>query len=523
MLRFIRWTTLASLSFSLLLAPPAQADEPRAALVALEEELNTLKEAQENNDLLIRKLKERVEAQTKTLEQQAATMADLRKRLQEGDAVKVQIQALEARLAELGDGAANRASAGALQLGFKADIRVRPEISNNRTDFDGDTEDSDGFWSHRVRLGAELGIEDWVRAKVLVQDARRFGEVTTTGDGVAIHEGWAELRPPWAQGFSLRAGRTELAFGRERLVGTDDFGDTGQAFDGGFLRYELPPYIQLDLFYAKIRESQGLEGDGDFFGLYVSTEGVPYCTFDAYYFGLVDEVNGIERTDQGDRDVSSKHNIHTLGLRGELLFKGLLLEGEAAFQLGTRTDPVEPAKELDHFATAYYAELSYQIPVLLLPTIGAFFATATGDDNPRDTKSIEFLQLFPTRHAFLGKMDLFAWSNIMDIGGTFELTPPRGFGVYAAFHYFRLPQTSGALPGGFGAGKTPDPTAEDIDRTALGNHVGYELDLILSWSPNDLFSMEGGYSVFLPSTVIENLGGGTDPAHWAYLQLRVQY
>ncbi len=518
-----RWFTLL-LALAAPLAPSARADEPESAVRALEEELNTLKEAQEKADLEVRKLRERSEKQAQTLDAQNSVIADLRKRLQEAEALKTQIQGIEARLAELGEGGGKK-SQSPVDFGLRADVRIRPEISSNRTDFDGgdENDDRDAFWGHRVRLGIDLGVEDWVRTRIRFQDARVFGQTTTSGDGIGLHEGWAEVSPPWAQGLTIRAGRTELAYGRERLVGTDDFGLTGQAFDGGFIRYEFAPYISLDAFYAKTRESAGVEGDGDFFGIYASTSGIPFTTLDVYYMGLLDELDVQEPTANGQERRLEERNIHTLGARVELLASGFLFEGEAMFQLGSRTDPVDPTRELDHFATAYHAEISYQIPVLTLPALGAFFTWASGDANPSDGSSVDFNPLFPSRQAYLGKMNLFNLTNIMDVGGFVELTPPRGFGAHFAFHYFRLPNTSGPLPGGFGAGKTPDPTSPDLARQAIGNNVGYEIDLVLSWAPSDLISLEGGYSVFLPKQVIQSLGGGTDAAHWAYLQFRVQY
>ena len=46
---------------------------------------------------------------------------------------------------------------------------------------------------------------------------------------------------------------------------------------------------------------------------------------------------------------------------------------------------------------------------------------------------------------------------------------------------------------------------------------------MLSWAPNDNLELEGGYSVFFPTTVPEQLGVGDDLAMWAYFQARVRY
>ena len=514
----------AAILTGVLLPTSARADDPAAVVKALEEELDALKETQGKNDLEIRKLRDRLDQQAKTMEAQASFIAELRKRIQEAEALNQRMQALEAQVAEIGGGGGPRSSKSPMEFGFHADVRVRPEISNNRTDFDGGPEDLDSFWGHRIRLGADLGVEDWVETRVTIQESRVFGETTSTAGGFWLHEGWAEVMPPWAPGLSFRAGRMELAYGRERLIGTDDFGLSGQAFDGVRVRYESAPWIAIDAFWAKTHAEAGFDSDGNFFGLYATTSAIPHSTLDLYYLGLMDETEITARADIGTNTRTEDRAIHTIGLRFEgLYFDGLFIEGEAVVQLGSRTNPLIPAEDLDHLATAYAAEISYQIPSVGLPTIGAFFSSASGDANPRDGTSVDFIPLFGSRHTLLGKMDLFNWSNILDVGGTLEFTPPRGFGFYSAFHYIRLVQSAGSLSGSFGNGKTPDPADPATERQALGNNVGMEIDAILSWSPSDLISLEGGYSVFIPKTAIESLGGGTDAAHWAYLQFRVQY
>ncbi|MEC8024832.1 MAG: alginate export family protein, partial [Myxococcota bacterium] len=286
-------------------------------------------------------------------------------------------------------------------------------------------------------------------------------------------------------------------------------------FDGVLVRWGHQPYIDIQAFYSKLRESTNdVSGDNDFFGIYISTEGIPHTVLDVYYMGQLDEVSR-EVQDSGTTVTRTlERAIHTTGARLEFNYKGFRAEAEAVFQFGNRTDPTNYEQTLDHFATAYFADISYQIPVNTRPTFGAFFVWASGDANPADRKSVDFQPLFPTRHSFLGTMDLFTWSNIMDIGGTFELTPPMGFGFYSGFHYFLLAQPQGRL---FGTASNFTPTQ------SVGRNVGMEFDIALTWSPNPNLQLQTGYSVFLPSTVPEQLGLGNDLAHWTWVQARVTY
>jgi len=137
---------------------------------------------------------------------------------------------------------------------------------------------------------------------------------------------------------------------------------------------------------------------------------------------------------------------------------------------------------------------------------------------------VGFYPLFPTRHSFLGTMDLFAWRNIRDFGAKLELTPPGGFGFFAAFHYLQLYTDKGQLSG-LGTSKTPKPDQP------IGRNIGIEIDTALSWAPNDQLQVQLGYSIFMPSTVTKELKicgnkaleGSCDAAQWAYLQTRLRF
>lgn len=497
------WLTVALVSSASAQSPP---------IAALEEEINLLKETIETNNREIRKLRERVGKLEASAEEHTRALAELRRRITGIDVLQKALQALEAKLAEV---AASGGGGGqGAQLGVHADVRIRPEYTQNRTDVNDDVDDQDAFYGHRIRFGGDFGFDDWVRARVTVQESRKFGSHQSGGGDIGVHEAWIELAPPLLPGLRLRGGRTELAYGGERLVGRDDFSSTGRAFDGGFAEYNLLPYIEIEAFYAKIRESED-GNDNDFFGAVLRTEAIPFVTLEIYYMGLLDEQQ--RQTGVGDSTVEQtiENRVHTMGARAEaLLFDDLRLELEAIVQLGTRTDDEDFTKELDHFATAYFAEISYAIPVTTYPTFGSFFAYASGDANPTDGNSIDFQPLFGTRHTFLGKMDMFTWQNMMDVGAVFEMSPPLGFGVHVAFHWFMMAQKRGRLAT-LGDGGTPE--------RSVGRNIGGELDIVLSWAPNDNLELEGGYSVFFPTTVPEQLGVGDDLAMWAYFQARVRY
>ena len=502
---------------------------PRNVVKILEEEINLLKETIETNNNRIRKLRERLKKQEAASEERMQTIDTLRKRLGRIDVLQKELGKLEARMSTALTGDAAKESA---RLQMHAQVRMRPEYTQNRTDVNSDKDDQDAFWGHRVRLGGDFGFDHWVRARVTVQEARKFGDTGAGGSGLGMYEAWAELKPPVIPGLRLRGGRMELSYGQERLIGRDDFAVDGRSFDGGLIKWNLKHFVAVDAFFTKVRESEGPgDHDRDFFGVYVQTRAIPFTTLELYYFGLMDTLLQTRQVGDTLQELEFDTTIHTAGARIEALFFGALrVDAELALQFGNRTDSIDPHKELSHYAMAAYAEIGYQIPVWSHPTVTGFFAWASGDANPIDDKSRGFQSLFPTRHSFLGSMDMFAWQNIMDIGGRIELTPPMGFGFSAAVHYLTLAQSRGELAG-LGAGYTP---SVDSNRKELGKNIGLELDLLLSWAPVDMLQLQLGYSVFLPGEVLDEtpvagtdfvkgLGFGTDTAHWAYFQALVRY
>ena len=498
-----------TLTFTALTPVAAQAQNNPIKI--LEEDIDLLKETIENQNRQIRKLKERLKKAENSETGRQKVIDGLQKRLAGIDVLQKQLQTLEAKLNESAQKADRKAGA---RMQIFGDLRLRPEMSINRTDLNEATDDADAFWAHRVRLGASLGWDDWVRSKVVLQEARTLGSTITTEGALGLHEGWIELAPTQVPGLRLRGGRMELSYGNERLIGRDDFSFTGRAFDGALIGYGYNPYIDAELLYSKIHEGDG-QGDRDLVGLYITTLAIPWSTLELYYFALLEENKTTITVAEESVEQTFENKIHTIGARFETVLWGqLLIDVEAIVQLGTVTDTVDPTKELEHFATAYYAQLGYQAPVLTYPRLNAHFAYATGDANPGDEKSIDFKPLFPSRHTFLGKMDLFSWTNLIDIGGSFAMTLPAGFGLAADYHFFMLAQKRGRLAG---LGGDTVPTSGDV-----GN-VGHELDVTVSWSPNDMLQLMAGYSIFLPSAVPEARGIGTDSAHWAFFSARARY
>lgn len=486
-------STLTALlgALGVLVAAPAGALPPRGAdpavIQLLQREIELLRATVEKTHEQVRALEARSaadEGPRQALAAQEAALAEQQQRLTD----------LENRVAELGPGF----------LTVDGHIFIRPEYVDNLKDFDEVRGDEDFFYRQRIRLGFTLRPLDWLRLRAELQNATIWG-VETTGESdpqnrLGFYQAFLSLDVPFAPGLTLEGGRMALEYGAGRLIGADDFRHLPRFFDGGVARYAYEPWIRVDLFGTVLRErSTPIGQDRNFFGLYATTKALDGFTFDLYTLYLTDGAPEQER------------DVVTIGVRaaGEPL-PGLTFDAEAAVQVG-QVD-TSARNDVSHLATAYFVAVDYAIPVWGRPTLGAFFSSASGDGNPADDRNVDFDPLFPSGHVYWGRLDLFSWTNLIDYGGRFRLTPTDGLEFLLEAHRFHAVEPRGSVPGLWG-GRT---VATEVD-----DALGTELDLVLSWRFNEHLAVEVGYAFFLPDDGVEDVLDGADRADWAYGQVRL--
>jgi hypothetical protein len=129
-----------------------------------------------------------------------------------------------------------------------------------------------------VRLNAAILPTSWIRFAVQFQDSRAAGRRVPVPAAVEnpfdIHNAFVELGKPGNDGWSLRVGRQELAYGDERLVGPANWGNVGRVFDAARVAYQRKK-IRLEGFASALvindeDRFDPFELDQQLFGLYVS-------------------------------------------------------------------------------------------------------------------------------------------------------------------------------------------------------------------------------------------------------------
>lgn len=414
-------------------------------------------------------------------------------------------------------------------LRFGGEARVRMESETNRN-FGARDPSNDVFLLHRYLLHFDLSYRRTFRlfaeaidARVEDRDLPQIPGMENTFD---IHQLFTDLRLTGDDSpLTLRIGRQELLYGRERLIGKLDWMNQGRRFDGAKLMYHTPQW-DLDIFWTKpvaftnqpftnpfnthINESLNRHLDvwreeQNFYGAYSIFKGIPNHVWDLYFIGLNDSgifTNANNRF--GDLDV------YTIGSRFAGASGAFDYDIEGAGQWGQWVgDEVH--------AWMFGGDAGYTFrDVRTTPRIGVGFDYATGDDTPRDNAHETFNQLYPTGHAFLGYADLVARENVISPNLNFSFKPVKDISVKLTWYHFWLDSSLDAL---YNAGAIP--IRRNISGSS-GNDVGDELDATINWQVDAHSAVLIGWSHFWPSNFIETSGQSRD-ADYVYLQYQFRF
>src|SRR5262245_21792564 len=118
-------------------------------------------------------------------------------------------------------------------LNISGELRIRGEGRQN-ADFDSQLGDQSVFIAQRSRATLHWQFPSQIQAVLQIQDSRLWGEEGSTNralNSTDLHQGYFDVEKLFGKSLLLRAGRQQLAFGNERLVGKNDWDKIGRAFD----------------------------------------------------------------------------------------------------------------------------------------------------------------------------------------------------------------------------------------------------------------------------------------------------
>ena len=331
---------------------------------------------------------------------------------------------------------------------------------------------------------------------------------------------------------TFQAGRQELSYGDERLIGSFIWDNIGRTFNAARLHYQKDKFW-IDAFAGSLvlpvnRGTDVVNWDETFWGVYSQSKGIIPKGIAEFYF-LGDNANNNSPNNVGTvQRGNSPRDIYTLGTHLKSAPGGIHgwdYDVEVAGQFGQYQYPrgtpvVINGEKLDHQAYAIHLEGGHSFTnAWARPRVGVFYNQASGDHDPYDDEHTTFVNLYPTNHKFYGFMDFFSWQNLRQVALTTTWFPVGKLKVTLNFYVnwllttddFSYNVAQGARTTG-GYGINPENQA----------HFGQEVDLILNYPVLKWLNLEAGYGHFFTGQYVneslQNTGGSHD-ANWYYVQI----
>jgi hypothetical protein len=328
-------------------------------------------------------------------------------------------------------------------------------------------------------------------------------------DTIDLQNAFLDFNVPFQDGsFTVRTGRQELQFGKQRLVSPLDWANTRRTFDGfrGILKQGN---WRIDGFWTRFVRIQKYsfnqnDSGSDLFGLYALGKLPAKLAVDLYWLGL-------ERNQSVWSGVSGEELRHTLGARldGPISDTPLDFDLETAYQFGDHASR-------DIRAFMFASQMGYRLSDLPgAPRLTFGFDYASGDEDPLDARVNTFNQLFPLAHAYLGFIDIVGRQNIIALTPGLSLKPLNPLTLRFDLHFFwRADLNDAFYHAGGGIVRPADPL--------LSRRLGSEMDWTVQYRLNRHTVFTFGYSHFFPGPFIEE-SGSAEGIHFAYIMIQYTF
>jgi hypothetical protein len=382
--------------------------------------------------------------------------------------------------------------------------------------------------AERIRLG--LAIDRGPVTGVLVlQDARVFGTTQSVfvGPGepalpsLAPYEAYVDVHSRSGRRIFLRIGRQRVAWGDGRLVSDTDWSEAGRSLDA--IRFGLQiGDVDIEAMAVLLAAPGGLppaasgsrepviHGTGSqLYGLDATWHLFPLLNF---------ELTGLSRFVREPRPSwLTRSDTYVIDARIFGDRRGFRYALEGAYELG-RIDSYRRDRSHSAFALAARAGLETSLPLHL--TFEGEGAYASGDDGipgggSPAKKQRRFDPILPETHTTLGPMDLFAWSNILMVGGDVRMKFLDELDFEAGYRFVNLASRQGRWT-------TADLIPVGASTKSSSSSLGHEIDGALKFSPWKPVTFEGGYGIFIVGDgarrILFEAGRPAKFCHAVYLQ-----
>jgi len=394
---------------------------------------------------------------------------------------------------------------GDIYLSLGGQARYRYEYFHNNN-FGAGPQDPNGYNLLRLLAHADLHLGDnfriFVQSKSALEDNREGGPRGVDADEIDIQQAFGEFAFRFNNDKDrgmIRAGRQDLIYGAQRLIGVSDWTNVRRTFDG--VRGSIGIGNQtIDAFWVRpvVVDKERMNSSDDntnFAGIYDVISLPDFMReartkLDLYALWL-----GHDNT-LPPGGPSNDSDTYTLGAHLFTNPKPWDLDVEADYQLGTFSSN-------DIRAWSFAIEGGYTFSgVTWTPRLLAGFDAASGDDNPAAGNHKTFNQLFPSGHPYFGYIDAIGRQNIVDVHGgiNFQFTP--SLSALLEHYFFWRENSNDAVYNATGA---------PLIAGGLGSskYIGSEFDALLTWQIDRHLTTYVGYSHFFAGDFVEEAGSGT--------------
>jgi hypothetical protein len=383
-------------------------------------------------------------------------------------------------------------------------VRWRWEGWQNQ-DFDSDVKDSWGTNYLRSRFGYKTTVGERGFFKVSVENVREMGQggldppsspyakgLFDNGDNSAIylHTAFLGYKDFLLKNFNAAVGRFSLAYGRERVIGREDWLMRKEnRFDGFKGRYKMET-SWLDLLGLWLSETGPTKygdgiGDINLRGAYFHYEPNDLFHFEPYIFWTTEahvKPENVHREWDNDSVWTFGALIDYWGDSGiHLYLEGLFNSGSLYDAPTATTDQVKVKLS----TSGFYGGLFYTFASRVEPFLGFEYNYASGKDpHDTDSKIKTFTSPFGSTADYLGRMNVEAWSNTSSFRFAGGLTAGNDLDMRVDFFIFRAVE---------------EITTSRVDETMLTSptkSLGSEIDIILNYYIEENITFEGGLGIF---------------------------
>lgn len=365
-------------------------------------------------------------------------------------------------------------------------------------------------------------------------------------DKFDLQQGYVRLGNP-KKYVTLQAGRQELLYGDERLVGSLDWANIPRTFDALKLRVEgSAGWVDAFTSHPVLADDGSFNGYNEyetFSGVYASTKKlIPKQESQLYFLSRNASVQSpfAHQKDVPQSGGATARDIYTVGLRVKSTpgqFAGFDYGAELMYQFGRYKEggatlaAAKAQKSLDHEAFAAFVGGGYTATNIAgAPRLGVEYNYASGDDNPNDGDHGTFDNLYPTNHKFYGLADFVSLQNIHNLRFMSSISPVKDFSIALDYHLFWLADTADNFYTVTGArrGGTASTTGNGYGiNKGYDSFVGSELDLTLTYKFKNHAIAQVGYAHFFTGDYIDQSlsspAFGSKDADYLYLQLTFNF